>query len=213
MSPLHELKVVKKCSVSPATGKFGETCSITLHSASSASSSTILHCLQFRQLLRALLLTPCVAARFHPFLPFLPEKAILSVQVTLFHNYGIANCTTLHHVAAEGSSYTHFMKTCVAISKLGDNIALFHFPQPFFECVLISNTRGIEGLFIKDTEDLKIERRSVVWDLSCMPNVVQATFVLGPNDIRRQGLRTVPRCSPYTFVCGLTLVNLLHAWV
>ncbi|KAG0497723.1 hypothetical protein HPP92_002414 [Vanilla planifolia] len=156
---------------------------------------------------------PRAAARFHPLLPLLPEEAILSVQVTLFPNYGIAIGTTLHHAAADGSSYTHFMKIWAAISKLGDNTALSLLPQPCFDRALISDARGLGGLFIKDMKELKIERSLAVWDLSCMPNVVRATFVLGPDEIRRLGRRTVTRCSPYALACGLTWASLARARV
>ncbi|KAG0464509.1 hypothetical protein HPP92_020578 [Vanilla planifolia] len=118
---------------------------------------------------------PCAATHFHHLLHLLLEKEILYIQFTLFPYYGI---TIDHYVAVDCSSYNHFMKTWATISKLVDNMTLSLLCQPCFDCALIFEARGMGGLFIKDMDDLKI-RSSMVRYLSCMPNVVRVTFVLG----------------------------------
>ncbi|KAG0464513.1 hypothetical protein HPP92_020582 [Vanilla planifolia] len=177
MSLLHELRVVEKCRVSPVIGN-SDFDTIVVTAATSFDN--------FYELFTNY---PRTAARFHPLLPLLPEKVILSVQVTLFPNYGIAISTTLYYTFVDGSNYTDFLKSWATISKLSETTALSHLPQLCFDRTLISVTRGMGGLFIKDIEDLKIETGSVL------------------------GRLTVTRCSPYALVCGLTCVSLVHARV
>ncbi|KAG0464498.1 hypothetical protein HPP92_020567 [Vanilla planifolia] len=79
---------------------------------------------------------PSAIARLHLLLLLLLEKAILSVLVTLFPNYGIAISTTLHYTAVEDSSCTNFMKKWAVISKLGGDTTPFS-PRPYFDFALI----------------------------------------------------------------------------
>ncbi|XP_020594173.1 anthocyanin 5-aromatic acyltransferase, partial [Phalaenopsis equestris] len=126
------------------------------------------------------------------------------VQVTLFPNAGVTIGTALHHSAADGSSYTHFMKTWALIAKLhGETPSLAFLPPPIFDRTLISDSTGLLNTFLKDIQNLQGDDSLHNWDLSTRPNVMRATFVLRPDEIHRLSQRTTTRCSPYSLACGL----------
>lgn len=132
--------------------------------------------------------------------------------MTLFSKAGVAIGTTLHHSAADGSSYAHFMQTWALIAKLGGETATVSFPPPpIFDRSLVSDAGGLESTFLRDIEDLKSDSSLEKWDLSARPNLMRATFVLRPGEIRRLSQRTAARCSPYALACGLAWASLARA--
>ncbi|KAK8951227.1 hypothetical protein KSP39_PZI004781 [Platanthera zijinensis] len=151
------------------------------------------------------------AARFRHLVPPLPGAAVLSVQVTLFLKGGVAIGTTVHHAAADGSAYTHFMKTWALIAKQGETAALSVLPAPVFDREKLRDIKGLENVFLKDLEDLKNDGSLAAWDLSGRPNLVRATFCISPEEIRRLGRRTTAGCSPYSLACGLVWASLARA--
>ncbi|XXG87567.1 hypothetical protein AAC387_Pa11g2223 [Persea americana] len=58
---------------------------------------------------------------FHPLIPTLPTSpSLVALQVTILPYSGNSNGICLHHVAADGRSLAHFMKTRSSINKTGD---------------------------------------------------------------------------------------------
>ncbi|KAH0451593.1 hypothetical protein IEQ34_018892 [Dendrobium chrysotoxum] len=152
------------------------------------------------------------AERFRPLLQPLPAAALLSVQVTLFSKAGVVIGTTVHHAAADGSSYTHFMKTWALIAKVGADPPPFSLlPPPLFHRGLISDAKDLTTTFLKDIENLKSDDSLDKWDLSTRPNLVRATFVLGPDELHRLSQRTATKCSPFSLACGLVWASLARA--
>ncbi|PKU67340.1 Malonyl-coenzyme A:anthocyanin 3-O-glucoside-6''-O-malonyltransferase [Dendrobium catenatum] len=132
--------------------------------------------------------------------------------VTLFAKAGIVIGTTVHHAAADGSSYTHFMETWALIAKVGsDQPPLSLLPPPLFHRTLISDAKDLTTTFLKDIENLKSDDSLDKWDISTRPNLVRATFVLGPDELHRLGQRTATKCSPFALACGLVWASLARA--
>ncbi|PKA66439.1 Malonyl-coenzyme A:anthocyanin 3-O-glucoside-6''-O-malonyltransferase [Apostasia shenzhenica] len=144
------------------------------------------------------------AARFRPIVPPIQAAALFSVQVTLFPTAGVAIATTVHHAAADGSAYTHFMKTWAAIAKLGESPALSVIPPPVFDRDLVTDPLGLEETFLKETENLKNDKSLEAWDISGRQDLVRVTFVFRREDLNRLARRVAVPCSPYALVCGLT---------
>ncbi|KAJ7971838.1 Anthocyanin 5-aromatic acyltransferase [Quillaja saponaria] len=88
----------------------------------------------------------------HPFVPQLPSELILedgtrsiplmAIQVTVFPNCGLSVGVTFHHVAADGKSFHHFMKSWASIcrSTEGD----YSITLPFHDRSVVKDPNGIE---------------------------------------------------------------------
>ncbi|KAJ4729914.1 putative Anthocyanin 5-aromatic acyltransferase [Melia azedarach] len=73
---------------------------------------------------------------------------VMAVQVTVFPNSGISIGVTFIHVAADGSSFNHFMKSWTSIYKSGGG-DLTSLSLPYHNKDLIKDPDGLSSAFLK----------------------------------------------------------------
>ncbi|XP_073009628.1 malonyl-coenzyme:anthocyanin 5-O-glucoside-6'''-O-malonyltransferase-like [Typha latifolia] len=150
-------------------------------------------------------------SRFHPLVPTLQyygngrAQAVLAIQLTIFPNVGVAIGTTLHHAVADGSSYTHFMKTWARVHKHEETT------RPFLDRSVVLDPKGLKGRFLKDLEEFEDDTSFDAWDLTTQLNVVRATFVFSNGRLAELKSKTKVQCSPYALACGFAWAGLVHA--
>ncbi|KAF8022379.1 hypothetical protein BT93_F0036 [Corymbia citriodora subsp. variegata] len=104
---------------------------------------------------------PRDATLIHPLLPQLPPPRasdrgrvgpLMAVQVTLFPNKGICIGAQFLHVAADGRSFNHFMKSWASIHKSeGDPTCVESDDlSPFHDRGVIKDPNGLEPILLKD---------------------------------------------------------------
>ncbi|XP_010918788.1 anthocyanin 5-aromatic acyltransferase [Elaeis guineensis] len=157
--------------------------------------------------------------KFHSLVPSLhssgDRQAVLAIQATIFPNAGVVVGTTLHHAVADGSTYANFMKTWASMHKFGDQAAELAGRLPFYDRSVIEDSKGLEGIFLKDLQLLEDDPSLEAWDLDGRSDVVRATFTFSRNQLdglrHRVASRTSAQCSPYAVACGFVWAGLVHA--
>lgn len=100
---------------------------------------------------------PKDAKEFHPVVPNLPtSSSLLALQVTLFPNSGISIGICLHHVAADGRSLAHFMKSWSSINRTGHLSSIS--ALPLYDRALIKDPNGLKKLFKDQMTRIKFEK-------------------------------------------------------
>ncbi|XP_058096644.1 phenolic glucoside malonyltransferase 2-like [Magnolia sinica] len=125
---------------------------------------------------------------FHPFAPHLPGSdslpaPVLSLQVTLFPNSGFCIGISVHHVAADGWTSTHFMKSWASICRTGDASSIKQLP--IYDRTV---TNGMDWLTTKhflEMEKVKAKDCLDALDVKSQPHAVRATFLLSRAHIER----------------------------
>ncbi|RWR93054.1 LOW QUALITY PROTEIN: ATP-NAD kinase-like domain-containing protein [Cinnamomum micranthum f. kanehirae] len=151
---------------------------------------------------------------FHPLLPNLPtSSSLLASQVTLFPKAGISIGICFHHVAADGRSLTHFMKSWSSINKTGDLSSIA--PLPSYNRAVIKDPGALKKMFTDQMAQIKFEK-SV--ERTRVDDPARATFVLTRCDIERLRKRVTPRVDPdrirfstFALACGYVSVCLVKA--
>ncbi|KAJ7971836.1 Anthocyanin 5-aromatic acyltransferase [Quillaja saponaria] len=123
----------------------------------------------------------------HPFVPHLPSELILedgtrsvplmAIQVTVFHNCGLSIGVTFHHVAADGRSFHHFMKSWASIcrSTEGD----YSITLPFHDRSVVKDPNGIEMNLLTLQWSLEKEfKKDTGVSHDILADNLRATFVL-----------------------------------
>lgn len=133
------------------------------------------------------------ATALHPFVPRLPPTResnearlapLLAIQVTLFPNSGICIAAIFAHVAADGRSFNHFMKSWASIFRSGRVLT-----RPVFvrDEIKVKDPCGLESIFLKEwwswASNWEEEDESPI--LEIIPNKVRSTFVLTRAHIER----------------------------
>ncbi|KAF7848364.1 hypothetical protein BT93_L2064 [Corymbia citriodora subsp. variegata] len=101
------------------------------------------------------------ATLIHPLVPQLPPPResdgarlwpLMAIQVTLFPNKGICIGVQFLHVAADGRSFSHFMKSWASIHKSrGDPTCVeSNDLGPFHDREVIKDLNGLEHIFLKE---------------------------------------------------------------
>ncbi|KAF7847897.1 hypothetical protein BT93_L2473 [Corymbia citriodora subsp. variegata] len=101
------------------------------------------------------------ATLIHPLVPQLPPPResdgarlwpFMAIQVTLFPDKGICIGVQFLHVAADGRSFSHFMKSWASIHKSGGDPTCVESDDlgPFHDRGVIKDLNGLEPIFLKD---------------------------------------------------------------
>lgn len=132
------------------------------------------------------------ATDLHPFIPRLPPTRVsnevrlaplLAIQITLFPNSGICIAVTFAHIAADGRSFNHFMKSWASIFRSGQNLT-----RPVFarDEIKVKDTCGLESILLNDWWSWASkweEDMSSTHDI--ISNKVRSTFVLSEAHIKK----------------------------
>ncbi|KAL3714830.1 hypothetical protein ACJRO7_006692 [Eucalyptus globulus] len=134
------------------------------------------------------------ATLIHPLVPQLPPprksegahlRPIMAIQVTLFPNKGICIGVQFLHVAADGRSFNHFMKSWASIHRSGGDPNCFdpNDSSPFHDREAIKDLNGVEPMLLKDwwscVGSSPRPSPSPSEALLAVADKVRATFVLG----------------------------------
>ncbi|XWS68566.1 hypothetical protein CRYUN_Cryun04dG0101300 [Craigia yunnanensis] len=171
----------------------------------------------------------------HPYVPELtPERVLnntrvvplLALQVTVFPNSGICIGVTFCHVAADGRSFSHFMKVWASMSRSGGNsAACVEKSVPLFDRNVIQEKDpcGLESILLNEWWSWASnweEDKIPVHDI--LANKVRATFIMGRGDIERlkrcvlnQRMKKSEseqlRASAFVVTCALVWTRLIKA--
>lgn len=160
---------------------------------------------------------PVDVTQSHPLIPELPtfELNLISLKVTIFPNAGVCIGISVHHVAADGSSSTHFMKSWAAICKTGHVSSISSLPS--CNRAVIQDPRGLKRIFLDQNRVcLKSE---VVNSLGVRDQTdsVRAAFLLTRADIERLKQRVAAAHrhikGEESFHCSAFVVICAHVWV
>ncbi|KAL5731655.1 hypothetical protein ACHQM5_004362 [Ranunculus cassubicifolius] len=116
---------------------------------------------------------------------------LLAVQVTLFPDKGVCIGTIFNHVAADGRSIHHFIRSWAAFCKSQgvdtDITSVVMEPLPFHDRAMVNDKNGIEKIKLKDLEAMNITRET--YHISKAPvvpiNKVRGTFIMSSSDINK----------------------------
>ncbi|XP_077214094.1 anthocyanin 5-aromatic acyltransferase-like [Tasmannia lanceolata] len=162
---------------------------------------------------------------FDPFLPQLPTSdtqnlPLLALQVTIFPNSGISIGATLNHVAVDGCSIAHFMKSWASICRSGGDASIIT-SLPIYQRTLVKNLEKVNSnvkcMFNKiiQVREMCLRTESLDGIKSQALDKVQATFVLHLPDIEKLKLwvsaRCQANCSTYVIACAYIWVCLVKA--
>ncbi|KAK9985169.1 hypothetical protein SO802_034694 [Lithocarpus litseifolius] len=180
---------------------------------------------------------PRDARDLHPFVPqlnpalVLPDNTrvvpLMALQLTVFPNSGICIGVTFCHVAADGRSFHHFMKSWASLCRrtiMGDldRVDSDSTLLPFHNRDVIKDPDGLESKFIEEwwnwastwKEDTRLNNDVVA-------DKVRATFVLGQAHIRRLKHKITTQCvdeeleplhiSTFVVTCALIWVCLIKS--
>ncbi|XP_058092127.1 phenolic glucoside malonyltransferase 1-like [Magnolia sinica] len=158
-------------------------------------------------------------AEFYPLLSELQPSSLVALQVTIFPNTGISIGISLHHVAADGRSLTHFIKSWSSICRTGDESLITSHPS--YDRTVLADRDWLKRLFLKQMSEFKFEHTQVVVSSSATrSNMVLATFVLSRAEIERLRKRVMDRvaatrnpfhCSAFVLTCAYVWVCLVKA--
>ncbi|KAK3411838.1 hypothetical protein EUGRSUZ_I00591 [Eucalyptus grandis] len=130
----------------------------------------------------------CDATLIHPLVPQLPPPCesdgarlwpLMAIQVTLFPNKGICIGVNFLHVAADGRSFNHFMKSWASIHRSGGDPTCANSDDlsPFHDRGVIKDLNGLEPIFLKDWWSCVGPSLSPSPTLLTVADKVRATFV------------------------------------
>ncbi|XP_030459516.1 coumaroyl-CoA:anthocyanidin 3-O-glucoside-6''-O-coumaroyltransferase 2-like [Syzygium oleosum] len=132
------------------------------------------------------------AMLIHPLVPQLPLPhtsdgarmwPLMAIQVTLFPNEGICVGVQFLHVAADGRSFNHFMKSWASIHRSSGAPACVDpgDPSPFYDREGVKDLNGLEPILLKDWWSCVGSSPSPISiePLLAVADKVRATFVLG----------------------------------
>ncbi|KAK9285953.1 hypothetical protein L1049_025155 [Liquidambar formosana] len=177
---------------------------------------------------------------FHSFVPQLPPacvsddtqvqilRPLLALQVTIFPNSGICIGITFHHVAADGMTSNHFMKTWASIFRSKGDLSCIEKSLPFYNRSAIKDSKGLETILLNEwwtTSRSSWKEDTTISNTTSLPeDKLRATFVLGRHDIERLKQWISTQCknhnetqpfhiSTFVVTCALTWVCLIKAQV
>ncbi|XP_058077581.1 malonyl-coenzyme A:anthocyanin 3-O-glucoside-6''-O-malonyltransferase-like [Magnolia sinica] len=157
-------------------------------------------------------------AEFYPLLPELHPSSLMALQVTIFPNTGISIGSSLHHVAADGRSSTHFIKSWSSICRTGDDSLITSHPS--YDRTVLADRDWLKRLFLKQMTEFQFEHMQVADSRANRSNMLLATFALSRSEIERLRKRVMDRvaetrnpfhCSAFVLTCAYVLVCLVKA--
>ncbi|XP_072987264.1 anthocyanin 5-aromatic acyltransferase-like [Typha latifolia] len=121
-------------------------------------------------------------SNLRPLLPTLPKLGdscpLLAIQVTVFPSDGVVIGTALHHVACDGTSFTHFRHSWASACRSGGSASERHIP--IIDRSLIPDPRGLYSIFKESLSRLMnlISRGSSQPATAAPADLLLATFTL-----------------------------------
>lgn len=103
---------------------------------------------------------PRDVARLYALVPRLPSPgadgsfALAAAQVTVFPARGVAVGVSIHHVACDDSSYTHFIRTWAAQCRVASGGADAVPPPPFLDRGVVADPEGLAGRTLDEMRQL-----------------------------------------------------------
>ncbi|KAJ4729916.1 putative Anthocyanin 5-aromatic acyltransferase [Melia azedarach] len=121
---------------------------------------------------------------------------IMAMQFTVFPNSGISIGITFNHVAADGKSFNHFMKSWAAMhrSEKGSSLSL-----PFHNKDMIKDPEGLVSTYMKDWWN---------WKILGATEEVPVDTVRITNDADQPGAAQL-HISTFVVTCAFMWVNLI----
>ncbi|XP_058092132.1 phenolic glucoside malonyltransferase 1-like [Magnolia sinica] len=154
---------------------------------------------------------PKDVTEFHPLIPQLDLPSLLSLQVTLFPNSSISIGYSVDHVAADGSTLAHFIKSWASICRSGDISSITSFP--FYDRTVVGNLDSSKRSFFLKQD--KVAQSKDASDITTPATMVRATFVLSRAHIewlrqRVVALRSKASQEPFHF--STFVLTCAHVW-
>ncbi|RZR93735.1 hypothetical protein BHM03_00022296 [Ensete ventricosum] len=135
-------------------------------------------------------------------------KPLLAVQVTVFPDQGFTVGVWVHHVACDGSSFMHFVKSWASACRA---VGIVEPAAPLFDRTAIPNPLQLRSVnFIPGYESSGTREASTL-----ASNLVTATFALGQDHIQRLKCWVMAKARERnsTFHCSTVVVTYAYVWV
>ncbi|KAF9588954.1 hypothetical protein IFM89_017633 [Coptis chinensis] len=112
---------------------------------------------------------------------------LLNLQITLFPDSGICIGITYNHMAMDGRSANHFMKTWASLCRSQGDTSLVTESLPFHDRTMVKDRNGIELVYLKDLETMGMTKETC--NILKIPDVpidkAQGTFVISCSEIEK----------------------------
>lgn len=132
--------------------------------------------------------------------------------MTVFPNTGISIGTSVHHGAADGSTYSSFMKAWASICTSAGAAVNY---LPSLDRSAIRDPKGLKNIFLKDLELFCLDRSHEILapptGHNTKNNSVIATFVFCREMLETLRSKTSMRCSSFSLECGYIWACLIKA--
>ncbi|XP_054790715.1 coumaroyl-CoA:anthocyanidin 3-O-glucoside-6''-O-coumaroyltransferase 2-like [Prosopis cineraria] len=179
--------------------------------------------------------SPTHVADLHHLVPMFPSPStledgtrlipLMTIQVTVLPNSGLAICIAFAHVAGDGRAFRHFMKFWAAVCRARGDLGSLPAGSPPLPCHsrdIIEDPKGLKLVYLKELP--KIELKSMefapfVSDVSS--DKVRATFVLKRNQVDQIKRWVSIRCigdgtgtthiSTFVLTCSLMWVCMIKS--
>ncbi|KAG1354911.1 phenolic glucoside malonyltransferase 1 [Cocos nucifera] len=160
----------------------------------------------------------CDVSKLLQLVPQLPKsydaQPLLALQATVFPNHGIVIGVSVHHIACDGSSSMHFMKSWASACKSGGSMPAVA-PRPLFDRTLISDPRGLYSVFLDDAKSFQALQNDAPSGEIPLTDMVHVTFSLKQDHIQRLKRLVLAKATERetSFHCSTIVVVFAYVWV
>ncbi|XP_073112346.1 malonyl-coenzyme A:anthocyanin 3-O-glucoside-6''-O-malonyltransferase-like [Elaeis guineensis] len=142
-------------------------------------------------------------------------QPLLALQATVFPNRGIVIGVSVLHIACDGSSSMHFMKSWASACKSGGSMPVVA-PPPLFDRTLIPDPRGLYSVFLDDAKGFQAPQNDTVPPPGEIPftDMVHVTFSFKQDHIQRLKRLVLARAAERgtSFHCSTIVVVFAYVW-
>ncbi|KAJ6845028.1 anthocyanin 5-aromatic acyltransferase [Iris pallida] len=158
--------------------------------------------------------------KFRSLVPPLPEldadvgtngPPLLAVQATVFPNRGIGIGVTVRHVACDGATFVHFIKSWASSTRSGGRVPLAG-DAPSFDRSVIVDPCNLYSEFLQGMSAVPPAPPAAAEEIGAPSDLVRATFTLRPDHIEGLKALVVGRKEPSTFNCSTFVVTCAYMW-
>ncbi|XP_020695907.2 phenolic glucoside malonyltransferase 2-like [Dendrobium catenatum] len=152
-----------------------------------------------------------------PRLPMSPEEQpLLSVQVTLFPNYGLCLAIAVHHAACDGFSSMQFVKlwSAAVAAGLRPDGSSPQPPAPVIDRTVIPDPRNLYLQMEKGVLDERAKEKKVTSGIA--GSVFATTFTLSAPEIGRLKKQMQVKAAEQgmrSFHCSSFVISLAYSWI
>ncbi|KAI9121332.1 hypothetical protein K1719_008365 [Acacia pycnantha] len=174
--------------------------------------------------------SPTDVTELHHLVPLLPSPSnlengsrlipLMTIQVTILPNSGLAIGVTFNHVAGDGRAFHHFMKFWASVCRARGNLGslLSSQPLPCHTRDIIKDPKGLKLIYLK--ERTKMELAGPVTGVSF--DKVRATFLLNRDQIQKlknwvsftcfgNNTGSTPHISTFVLTCSLVWICMIKS--